>query len=93
MQAQCWFMVCPNCGDCVESNDIHCGGTMKGPNPHEAQRAPTYCPAQTYRQTRDNPAEYCDEEVSEHGDLCASHEEDDRADEQYDSYVESLRKE
>lgn len=35
LQAQCWFMVCPDCGECVESMDIHCGGAMRGnrPNP------------------------------------------------------------
>jgi hypothetical protein len=48
-----------------------------------------YCPAQTYRQTRDNPAEYCEEEVADYGDLCSRHDEDDRADEAYDAYKES----
>lgn len=52
---------------------------------------PIYCPAQTHRQTRDNPAEYCDELVSEHGDLCERHDEDDRSDADYDNYLESLR--
>lgn len=54
---------------------------------------PIYCAAQTYRQTRDNPAEYCENEVDQEGDLCARHDEDDRSDEAYDSYLESLRKE
>lgn len=54
---------------------------------------PIYCPAQTFRQTRDSPAEYCTEEVEQEGDLCDRHDEDDRADEAYDNYLESLRKE
>lgn len=52
-----------------------------------------YCPAQTYRQTRDNPAEYCDELVSNYGDYCERHEEADRSDADYDNYLESLRNE
>jgi len=54
---------------------------------------PIYCPAQTYAATRDTPAEYCDELVSDYGDLCPEHEEDDRADADYENYLESLRKE
>jgi hypothetical protein len=54
---------------------------------------PILCPAQTYRQTRDLPAEYCENEVEDYGDLCARHDEDDRANEAYDNYLESLRKE
>ena len=50
-----------------------------------------YCPAQTYRQTRDNPAEYCENEVEDYGSLCPEHEEDDRADEAYENYLENLR--
>ena len=45
---------------------------------------PIYCPAQTYRQTRDNPAEYCENEVADYGDFCDKHDEDDRADEAYE---------
>ena len=52
---------------------------------------PIYCPAQTYRQTRDTPAEYCENEVEDYGDLCPEHNEDDRADADYDNYLESLR--
>ena len=48
-----------------------------------------YCPAQTYRQTRDNPAEYCTNEVEDHGDLCSEHEYTDQSDEAYDRYKES----
>lgn len=33
-----------------------------------------YCSAQTYRATRHDPAEYCEEEVDEDGDLCAGHQ-------------------
>ncbi len=54
---------------------------------------PTYCPAQTYAGTRDSPRETCENEVEQEGDLCPVHEEDDRADEAYDNYLESLRKE
>lgn len=54
---------------------------------------PIYCAAQTYRATRDNPAEYCETEVEDHGDLCARHDDDDRSDTDYDNYLESLRKE
>lgn len=50
---------------------------------------PIYCHAQTYPATRDNPAEFCEEEVEQEGDLCARHDEDDRADELYDAYLES----
>jgi len=54
-----------------------------------------YCPAQTYRQTRDNPAEYCENEVADYGDLCPRHDEADRADADYysylDNHLESLR--
>ena len=51
---------------------------------------PIYCPAQTYRATRDSPAEYCTNEVADYGDLCPVHDEDDRADELYDAYLDSL---
>lgn len=54
---------------------------------------PIFCPVQTYHATRTDPAEYCTNEVNSEGDLCAEHEEDDHADEQYESYLESLRKE
>ena len=33
-----------------------------------------YCPVQTYPQTREMPAEWCDELVSEEGDLCERHD-------------------
>lgn len=54
---------------------------------------PTYCPAQTWPQYQYMPAEYCENEVENYGDLCARHDEDDRPDEAYDNYQESLRKE
>lgn len=47
------------------------------------------CPAQTYRATRDNPAEFCETEVDDYGDLCSKHDEDDRSDEAYEAYLES----
>lgn len=52
-----------------------------------------FCPVQTYPRTRDTPAEFCDELVSDYGDLCELHDEADRADDQYENYLESLRKE
>lgn len=52
-----------------------------------------YCPAQTYRQTRDNPAEWCENEVANEGDLCPAHEEDDRSDDAYERFREDQRKE
>jgi hypothetical protein len=52
-----------------------------------------YCPAQTYARTRDTPAEYCETEVAEYGDFCPAHEDEDRADADYDNYLESLRSE
>jgi len=36
-----------------------------------------YCPAQTYPQTRETPAEYCENEVPEEGDFCPIHEDGD----------------
>lgn len=55
---------------------------------------PAYCTAQTYRRTRDNPAEYCETEVEQEGDYCERHDEDDRRmDADYEYYLESLRKE
>jgi hypothetical protein len=50
---------------------------------------PIYCPAQTYRATRDSPAEFCENEVDDYGDLCSEHDEDDRSDELYEQYLES----
>ena len=48
-----------------------------------------YCPAQTYRATLDSPAEHCENEVEDYGDLCPEHEEDDRSDELYEAWLES----
>lgn len=48
-----------------------------------------YCSAQTYRQTRDTPAEYCENEVPDEGDLCDSHDSDARMDDDYDRYLQS----
>jgi len=50
---------------------------------------PILCPARTYPATRDSPAEHCENEVEDYGDLCAVHDEDDRADELYEQYLES----
>lgn len=52
-----------------------------------------YCPAQTYPRTPFEPAEYCENEVDDYGDLCARHEEEDRSDADYDNYLESMRNE
>ncbi|MDQ5860644.1 MAG: hypothetical protein M3536_00065 [Actinomycetota bacterium] len=49
-----------------------------------------YCPAQTYRQTRDEPAEFCETEVEDYGDLCPAHDADARMDDDYDRYKDSL---
>ena len=48
-----------------------------------------FCHAQTYRATRDSPAELCETEVDDYGMLCSVHDEDDRADELYEQYLES----
>lgn len=54
---------------------------------------PIYCPAQTYPQTPFEPADYCTNEVDDYGDLCSIHDAEDRADADYDNYLESLRDE
>jgi len=48
-----------------------------------------YCPAVTYRATRDNPQELCENEVTEEGDLCSAHDADARMDDDYDMYLQS----
>ena len=48
-----------------------------------------YCHAQTYPATPFEPREFCENEVSDYGDLCDRHEEDDRADYLYDAYLDS----
>lgn len=50
---------------------------------------PIYCPAQTYAGTRETPAEYCENEVADYGDMCEKHDEEDRADEAYQDWKES----
>ena len=54
-----------------------------------SDQEPIYCPAQTYRATRDSPAEFCENEVADYGDLCPQHDGDDRFDEDYQRYLES----
>ena len=54
-----------------------------------SDQEPIYCPAQTYRTTRDSPAEFCETEVDDYGDLCSIHDEDDRSDELYEAWLES----
>jgi hypothetical protein len=54
---------------------------------------PIYCHAQTFagRMYDDpEPASYCEVEVEQEGDLCDRHDEDDRSDELYDAYLDSL---
>lgn len=53
---------------------------------------PIYCPVETYPQTRESPAEFCENEVANEGDFCPAHDEDDRADDAYDRYREDLLK-
>lgn len=48
-----------------------------------------YCPAQTYRQTRDEPAEFCETEVEDYGDFCPAHDADARMEDDYDRYLQS----
>jgi hypothetical protein len=50
-----------------------------------------YCPAQTYRQTRDTPAEYCENEVEDYGDFCGKHDAEDRSDADYERYLDDQR--
>lgn len=59
----------------------------------EMESETIYCSAQTYARTFDSPAEYCTNEVADYGDLCPAHDAGDRADADYDTYLESLRKE
>ena len=47
------------------------------------------CPAQTFRATRDTPAEHCENEVEDYGDLCPEHDEDDRSDELHEAWRDS----
>lgn len=54
---------------------------------------PIFCAAQTYPRTRESPAEFCENEVPEEGDLCREHDAEDRSDADYENYLESLRKE
>lgn len=50
---------------------------------------PIYCPVQTYRQTRETPAEYCENEVKDYGDLCSEHDAEGRAEADYEDYREA----
>ena len=47
---------------------------------------PIFCSAQTYRATRETPAEYCENEVFVEGELCSEHDADARAEDDYDRY-------
>lgn len=47
------------------------------------------CPAQTYPQTRDTPAEYCENEVADYGDLCSVHDAAAREDDDYDRFLDA----
>ena len=48
-----------------------------------------YCTAQTFRGTREEPSEYCENEVDDEGDLCADHDEEERATEAYENWKDS----
>lgn len=50
---------------------------------------PIYCPAQTFRGNRFEPSEWCETEVAQEGDLCDRHDEDARAEDEYDRYLQS----
>lgn len=39
----------------------------------DTENEPNYCPAQTYAQTLETPAEYCENEVENEGDYCGEH--------------------
>jgi hypothetical protein len=49
---------------------------------------PIYCAAQTYRATRETPAEWCEAEVDCEGDLCSEHDADARMEDDYDRYLQ-----
>lgn len=49
---------------------------------------PIFCSAQTYRATRETPAEYCENEVFSEGELCSVHDADARAEDDYDRYLQ-----
>ncbi len=51
--------------------------------------APIYCPAQTYRGSRLEPAEWCEEFVGSEGDFCPAHEEEDRSDADYEAWKDA----
>ena len=55
----------------------------------EPQPEVIYCHAQTYASTRDSPAEFCTEEVADWGDMCETHDEQDRADAAYEQWKDS----
>jgi hypothetical protein len=73
-------MICKSCGG-IGFHDVNCHAT------HAAD--PIYCTAQTYASTRLEQAEYCENEVTEEGDLCSAHDADARMDDDYDRYLQS----
>ena len=54
-----------------------------------SDQEPIYCPARTYPATPFEPAEYCANEVDDYGDLCPVHDEEARAEDDYDRYLDS----
>jgi len=54
----------------------------------EVSDYPIYCAEQTYRATRETPAEYCENEVDCEGDLCSAHDADARMEDDYDRYLQ-----
>ena len=49
---------------------------------------PIYCAAQTFRGTRETPAEYCETEVDSEGDLCSDHDANDHMDDEYERFLQ-----
>jgi hypothetical protein len=52
---------------------------------------PIFCTAQTFRGTRDEPAEFCEETVDDYGAMCERHDEEDRAAAAYEAWREDSR--
>jgi hypothetical protein len=52
---------------------------------------PIYCTAQTYAGSRFEPREYCETEVSEYGEMCEKHDEEERATAAYEAWREDSR--
>jgi hypothetical protein len=64
---------CPKCNETIggASKQVQVWTEVHNDENHPEE---IHCPAQTYRQTRDSPAEYCENEVADYGDLCPEHD-------------------